>query len=138
VTDYVVDASVAIKWVIDEPGTAQALSMRRHRLFAPDLLMIECANVLWKKVRLKELDREEAVLASRLLARAEIELISSRHLAESATRLSLEIDHPAYDCVYLALAESNSAAFVTADRGLCRKARAAKLKCSVIHLQEFK
>jgi predicted nucleic acid-binding protein len=47
-TDLVVDASVAIKWVIEESGTPQALSLRRHRLFAPDLLMTECANVLWK------------------------------------------------------------------------------------------
>jgi predicted nucleic acid-binding protein len=51
VTPFVIDASVAIKWLVDEPGTAAALSLRRHRLLAPDLLIAECANVLWKKVR---------------------------------------------------------------------------------------
>ena len=48
----VVDARVAVKWVIQEPGTAEALELRRHQSLAPDLLIAECANVLWKKVRL--------------------------------------------------------------------------------------
>ena len=63
-TDLVIDASVAMKWVIDEPGTQQALALRRHRLFAPDLLVAECADVLWKKVRRNELSAEEAQLAA--------------------------------------------------------------------------
>ena len=45
---FVIDASVAIKWVVEEPGTPEALLLRRHRLLAPDLLMAECANILWK------------------------------------------------------------------------------------------
>ncbi len=48
-TDLVIDASVAVKWVIDEHGTPEALSLLRHRLFAPDLLVAECAKVLWKR-----------------------------------------------------------------------------------------
>jgi predicted nucleic acid-binding protein len=43
---FVIDASVVIKWVVDEPGTAQAHLLRRHRLLAPDLLIAECANIL--------------------------------------------------------------------------------------------
>ncbi len=50
-TTLVVDASVVIKWVIEETGTQDALALRRHRLLAPDLLIPECANILWKKVR---------------------------------------------------------------------------------------
>jgi predicted nucleic acid-binding protein len=38
---FVVDASVTIKWVVDKPGTAAALLLRRHRLLAPGLLMAE-------------------------------------------------------------------------------------------------
>ncbi len=59
-TALVIDASVAIKWVIDEPGTAHALALRRHRLSAPDLLVAECAIILWKKVRRGELSDQEA------------------------------------------------------------------------------
>jgi predicted nucleic acid-binding protein len=118
VTDLVVDASVAIKWVIDEPGTPQALSLRRHRLYAPDLLVAECANVLWKKVRRNELTAPEALIAARLLQRADLELMPMRALLEPATRLAIALGHPAYDCTYLALAESMSCDLVTADRQL--------------------
>jgi len=75
---YVVDASVAIKWLIDEPGTQQAIALRRHTLSAPDLLLPECANILWKKVRRDELSGDEAVVCARLLARADVELIPAR------------------------------------------------------------
>src|ERR1700739_2971772 len=105
-TDLVIDASVAIKWVIDELGTKEALSLLRHRLFAPDLLVAECANILWKKVRRRELTLEEAGLASCLLQRADIELAPMRALLEPATKLAIALDHPAYECTYLALAES--------------------------------
>ncbi len=117
-TDLVIDASVAIKWVIDEPGTPEALSLRRHRLFAPDLLVAECANVLWKKVRRKELTAKEALLAALLLQRADVELMPMRGLLEPATRLAVALGHPAYDCIYLALAERLSCDLATADRRL--------------------
>jgi predicted nucleic acid-binding protein len=121
VKTLVVDASVAIKWVIEEPGTAEALALRRYQLAAPDLLVPECANILWKKVRRKELSEAEALLAARLLERAEIDLAPMRPLLELATRLSIALDHPAYDCLYLALAQSIGSAFITADERLCTK-----------------
>ncbi|WP_379651702.1 type II toxin-antitoxin system VapC family toxin [Teichococcus aestuarii] len=118
-----VDASIAIKWVIEEPGTAEALALRRYQLAAPDLLVPECANILWKKVRRKELSEAEALLAARLLERAEIDLAPMRPLLESATRLAVALDHPAYDCLYLALAQSIGSDFITADERLCTKVR---------------
>jgi predicted nucleic acid-binding protein len=133
-TNLVIDASVAIKWVIDEPGTKEALSLLRHQLYAPDLLVPECANILWKKVRRKELTREEAELAARLLQRADIELAPMRALLEPATRLASALDHPAYDCTYLALAESMSCDLVTADRRLSAKTLPAGHKSKILAL----
>jgi predicted nucleic acid-binding protein len=121
VTTLIIDASIAVKWVVEETGTKEALSLRRHRLLAPDLLVIECGNILWKKVRRRELSEDEAVLAARLLARADIEFEPMRGLLESATRLAVLLDHPAYDCAYLALAEARGCDFVTADEALSRK-----------------
>ncbi len=122
-TDLVIDASVVIKWVVEEPGTEEALKLRRHRLFAPDLLVAECANVLWKKTRRKELTHEEAAMAAQLIERADIELEPSRRLLRQATRLAIALDHPAYDCIYVALAQSLACDFVTADVSLQRQAR---------------
>ena len=56
----VVDASVAIKWFIDEPDSARAVTLLRHPIAAPDLLAPECANILWKKVGRGELRTDEA------------------------------------------------------------------------------
>ena len=123
-SDLVIDASVAIKWVIEEDGTAEALALRRQRLTAPDLLIPECANILWKKVRRNELSAEEAAFAGRLLANADIELAPTRPLMDAAMEIAVLLDHPAYDCMYLALAEQNDVTFVTADSRLISKGRA--------------
>lgn len=123
----VIDASVAIKWVVEEDGTESALALRRQaRLIGPDLLTPECANILWKKAQRKELSRDEALLAARLLQSAEIELLPTRALLEAATRLAIELGHPAYDCVYLSLAIENDCLFVTADERLVRRIRQDK------------
>ena len=118
----VIDASIAIKWVIEEDGTPEALALRRKaRLIAPDLLVAECANILLKKAVRNELSKEEADLAARLLQGAEIELLPMHPLWSKATNLAIELDHPAYDCIYLALAIQNDCQFVTADNQLLRK-----------------
>jgi predicted nucleic acid-binding protein len=118
----VIDAGIAVKWVVEEPGTADALSLRRQaRLIAPDLLLAECANILWKKVRRDELSKDEALLAARLLEGADIELLPTRSLLEAATSIAIDLDHPAYDCVYVALAAANDCRFVTADQSFLRK-----------------
>ncbi|HTC12012.1 MAG TPA: type II toxin-antitoxin system VapC family toxin [Acetobacteraceae bacterium] len=118
----VIDASIAVKWVVEEEGTLQALALRRQaRLIAPELLVAECANILWMKVRRNELSTDEALLAARLLQAAEIELSPTRSLLEPATRIAVELDHPAYDCLYLALAFERDCQFVTADERLLRK-----------------
>ena len=117
-----IDASIAVKWVVEETGTARALTLRQKaRLIAPELLVAECANILWKKVQRKELSPEEALLAARLLQGAEVELLPTRSLLGAATRLAIELEHPAYDCLYLASAIENDCPLVTADERFARR-----------------
>lgn len=117
----VIDASIAVKWVVEEEGTPLALGLRRgHHFAAPELLTVECANILWKKVQRGELSREEARLAASLLERSDIELIGMRGLLAKATELAMDIAHPAYDCMYICLAMSRNWRFVTADERLIR------------------
>jgi len=123
VRSLVIDASVAVKWVVEEEGTKEALALRNRALAAPDLLIAECANILWKKVRRNELSEQEAVFAAGLLARADIELMAMRPYLEAAVRIAVALDHPAYDCIYIALAEAEGLRFVTADMSLLRKVR---------------
>ena len=120
----VIDADIAIKWVVEEDGTQEALALRRRsELVAPDLLAVECANILWKKVQREELSKDEALLAARLLQAADIEFLPTRSLLEAATRIAVELNHPAYDCLYIALAVERDCRFITADERFVRKLR---------------
>ena len=137
---FVIDASIPIKWVVEEEGTPHALTLRRSaKLIAPELLVAECANVLWKKVRRRELSAEEALFAARLLQTADIELSPTRALLEAATRMAIELDHPAYDCLYLALAAERNCRFVTADKRFLRRLgekRRSRIRARAITLAE--
>ncbi|WP_051076262.1 type II toxin-antitoxin system VapC family toxin [Verrucomicrobium sp. 3C] len=106
--------------MVEEDDTAEALTLRRRaKVIAPELLVAECANVLWKKVQCDELSKEEAFLAARLLQAADIEFLPTRSLLETATRTAIEIDHPVYDCLYLALAAAETAASSPPTSALC-------------------
>ena len=111
----VVDASIAVKWVVNEPDSAQARRVSGIRLHAPDLLFLECANILWKKVRLGDLSRQEAAPRLAVLLRCPVQIVPGQDLLESALNLSLDLDHPVYDCVYLALALRRKIPLITAD-----------------------
>ena len=116
----VVDASVAIKWFVDEPGADRARSLWETRpgLVAPDLLVPEVCSALWRKVRLGQAVPEQAAEATLRLSAKLIDLRPTAILASRAMMLALELDHPVYDCFYLALAESEQSAMLTADRRL--------------------
>lgn len=134
----VVDASVAVKWVVPENGSDRARSLAQAKLEAPDLLIVECANILWKKVRLGHLTRREATDCLRLLLDMPVAVVASRELLDSALRLSLELDHPVYDCLYLALALQRRFPLVTADEKLAKAARKRRnLAASVVLLRDL-
>ena len=133
---FVIDASIAVKCAVEENGTAEALVLRQKaKLIAPELLVAE----LWKKVQRHELLKEEALLAARLLQGAEIDLLPTRSLLEAATQMSIEINHSAYDCLYLALAVDNECRCVTADERFLRKlhqGRQRRLRTRAVSLIE--
>ncbi|EKV31697.1 hypothetical protein C882_3447 [Caenispirillum salinarum AK4] len=125
-TLIVVDASVAVKWVVTEEPVeetaAARLLTRRARLAAPRLLDAELGNILWRKRRKGELTADEAEEAAIVLENAPLERGAEAGLWLRALALAAEMDHPVYDCVYVALAERLQAAFVvTADRRFAQR-----------------
>ncbi len=118
------DASVAIKLLVPERDWAIARKLLvTHDITAPDLIFAECVNVLWKKVRKGELTRTEAVEAADKLTQLDITSVSLAELMSPATDLSAYLDHPAYDCFYLALAVLGDHRLVTEDERLVRVVR---------------
>ena len=132
----VVDASVAIKWVTDEPGSDDAARLLERQLVAPDLLGIEFANALWKKVRRGELAAEVAELAVKALMRAPIEFVETRPHLDTALSLAVELDHSAYDGVYLAVAEAEAVPLVTADRRFAMRLRRTRFRDRIVALAD--
>ena|SRR5215475_13444549 len=133
---WVVDASVAIKWVIPEVLSEEADRVRAgdDEMLAPDMLLVEVANALWRKMANREISPHEADRAFALLIESGIDLRPTAPLLPRAMQVARRLHHPVYDCVYLALAEREDAAFVTADRRLLRRA-SARLDIAITDLR---
>ena len=134
----VVDASVAVKWFVREDGqeAARALLGSNEPLVAPDLLVAEVGNILWKKVRLQEIPPAQAQAAMVVLPHCFERLVPAANLHERALSLALTLDHPLYDCLYLACAEAQNAPFVTADNRLIEITRKSTLSIRCISLDD--
>ena len=114
----VVDASVACKWFVTEAQSQDAMAILAggEPLLAPDLIIAEVCNVAWHKLRRHEIDGDQAAAMIGGLPDVIDELVPCAQLAPRAFEIAKALDHPVYDCLYLALAESRRTHVVTADR----------------------
>ncbi len=125
----VVDASVAVKWLVSEKDeeAAEALLRTEAQVAGPAFLRIEVTAAIARKARFGEIHLAQAEAAIELwrslLGRGDIDLIAEEPDLARALALSLELSHPLQVCVYLALAERLNAPLVTADEKFAAKAR---------------
>ena len=119
----VVDASVAIKWVVEETGSdeAEALIAADIHLGGPDILVPEVVNVLRKKVKRRELSERQALLAAQRVFEPIGRFAAVDGIRADLLGLARRLDHPAYDCAYIHCAGMWDATLVTADAVLERK-----------------
>ena len=125
-TGYVVDASVAVKWLVEEDHSNEAIGLldSGSRLVAPALLFAEAANALWAMPRRGEISADDMSDAVDTLRAAPVSLPTPMlELAAAASRLGTDLDHPVYDCFYLALAIQTQYPVVTADKRFHDKVR---------------
>jgi predicted nucleic acid-binding protein len=119
-TRFIIDSSVVTKWYVPEILTIDALryldpALERH---APELLLAEAVNILWKKINRGELTPDEAARIADDIRQADISIYSMRSLFGPALSIAIAVGRSAYDCLYVALADALSASLVTADRRL--------------------
>jgi predicted nucleic acid-binding protein len=119
----VVDTSVVVQWVAPEDVERRAEALLgRSDLAAPDVLLVETANVLRKKVRDGDVTRDQAFEGLELVEANVRTLVPSSGLLVRALQFAFEMNHPVYDCIFLACAEATGTALVTRDAGVVRRA----------------
>ena len=113
----VVDTSVALKWLLPEPDSAMAerVASADHLLIAPTLLIAESCNAIWNRLRRGEVTADHAQLVVARLPKFFDSLVGDAGLAPMAMTIASALEHPVYDCFYLALAERLGTKLVTAD-----------------------
>lgn len=124
----VVDSSVAVKWYLPEAGSDRAASLLQSdlHLIAPDLLISEVGNVLWKRRRELPAAEIEAI-ALAVASACPASLYPSSALLQGALAIALAHDRTVYDSLYLALAMSQSCRLVTADENFANALRHTQL-----------
>lgn len=121
----IVDASVCAKWLFNEEHSAEArrLLASGQEFRAPYLLPAEVGNIAWKKCLRRDVTVDEAEEALAIFRKAPISLAPATRLARPTLAIAVELNHPFYDCLYLALAQREGTRVVTADDRLRRKVK---------------
>ena len=102
----------------------RAAALQGESLCAPDLIFAEVGNALWRLQRQKVLSAADYSQAVDGLRVAPLTVAPVVELLPSAAKLAVELDHPLYDCFYLALAMREGCPLVTADQRLAALASA--------------
>lgn len=123
---FVVDASVAVKWLVPEVHTeaARRALSGEHELLAPDLIWAEVGSALWKRWRSGQIGSDTANILLSTFRRAPLQISESKVLMGSAWEIAEQYDRSFYDSLYLALAASAGCPLVTADLKLYNRLKA--------------
>ena len=120
----VVDSSVAIKWFVVEPYSADARRILEDyqaglvSFSAPDLIYAEVGNIVWKKQTMQGLDPADAREILESLRSITFRITPASDLLEEAYRIAVKYQRTVYDSLYLALSLREQSQFVTADERL--------------------
>jgi predicted nucleic acid-binding protein len=139
----VVDASLAAKWLIEEPDSPAAHAFLRRfsgEMSAPDLIGVEVCGAIVRRANMGEINYDGAI-AGLAAWRDVVETGSIKQVSGTperlgaAVELALSIGHPLKDCLYLALAIELGCELATCDRPLVDNAQSIYPKLR--HLRDF-
>lgn len=127
---YVVDASVSIKWYVPEiyDREADVILSSGNDLHAPELILLELSNIVWKKLRRGEITEQKGKSIAAAFTKANIKFHPHKNFINSAFHGAAATGQTVYDWSYLALAISLSCRFVTADERFYKALENTKLK----------
>lgn len=116
----VLDASAVVRIIEGSPQAAafQQAVLEAELVLAPELMLTEASNALWRLQRAGQLQPEGLQQCLSRAAALVDHIEPDRHLQVEALALACHLDHPVYDCLYLALARREAAVLLTADQKL--------------------
>lgn len=130
----VVDASVAVKWVLPESGSDRAVLLRTSDtdIIAPSLVIAELGNAIWKSAMRGDMSGTDAQTALKSAVAHYHRLPPVEDLMTVALSFATDLRHPIYDCFYLALAEREAATLITADERMLATAKKTKIRAKAL------
>jgi predicted nucleic acid-binding protein len=142
VRSYITDASVAVKWFVEEQGTPNALKLKQLfedgevNLEAPSLLGYEVTSALRFHPKIRFTLKQFRAVAE-ALDQMQISREPSLREWSVAFRLSIENAISIYDAIYVAFALSSRSKMVTADAALLNRLRSPEARQSVMILADL-
>jgi len=130
----VIDASVAVKWFIDEDRSADAQRLLTidTDLIAPTSILYEVFHALWVAARTRRLPLNRLPDLADVVPTPFAILVPMEHLYAAAAAMAQSYNLAIYDCAYIALAQREHAELVTADEPMFAVARKVKAKARLL------
>ena len=126
---YILDSSVAVKWVLVEPYSDKANLLRDdfrnaiHELLSTDVFPVEVMHALTKAERQKRISANQGgILWADVMATCP-KLVACLPLIPRAYDIASQLRIGIYDCLYVACAEQEKCELVTADDKLIKNAQ---------------
>ena len=118
--NYIIDASIAAKWIFYEKDSDQTeiFLKKIDRMLVPYLFLIEMSSIISKKVRKRELSISEALEKRKELEDLNFQVFSEKAILKLAFDISISLPITIYDANYLALAIKKEGKLYTSDNRL--------------------
>ena len=130
----VIDASVAVKWFIEEDRSRDALRILNAGidLIAPSSILYEIFHTLWDASRTRRLPAKRLPELAEIVPTPFAALTPIAHLYETAAAIAQSHPLAIYDCAYVALAQREHVELITADERMFAVARTVKAKVRLL------
>ena len=137
---FIVDASVAAKWFVEEEYGEAALSIldESNQLHAPDFLLLEMDSIICKWTRRGVITPAEGSDLRDALRSYPIQHHPFISFLDPAFAIANQTGQSIYDCLYVALALLLKARMVTADRRLYEGLKKGQFEKHTVWIEDIK
>jgi len=138
VSVYVIDASVAAKWFIEEEFSENAFVLLgdRYHLHAPDFFVLEMYNIFSKWIRRGIASENEVLKTLDSLSNVEIVTHPFDDLLDPAFTIANRTGRDVYDCLYLVLAQALETKMITADKKFFRSLESGPYNRHILWIED--